>query len=122
MCPKCSQPSTFAKPIQLRKTVPGQNKNSHPAIQWCKINKRRNLEPGPTEWLGRTDFGEPLGTPAQYFIKCFTPALLQTFSAETNKHYGRTTRQSLRTISQEVQNFFGISIFIANLKFPRQRM
>ena len=33
----------------------------------------------PTEWQGRADFGEPLDTPAQYFIKYFTPALLQNF-------------------------------------------
>ena len=119
-----SQPSTSARSIQLRKTVPVQNKNSRPTIQWCEISERRNLEPGSTEWLGRADFGEPLDTPAQYFIKYFTPELLQTFSKETNKYYCRTTGQSLRTArtSQEEQKFFGISILMANLKFPRQRM
>ena len=105
-----SQPSTSARPIQLRKAVPVHNKNSRPTIQWCEINERRNLEPGLTEWLGRADFGESLDTPAQYSIKYFTPELLQTFSKETNKYYCRTTGQSLRTTSQEVQKFFGISI------------
>ena len=82
-----SQPSTSARPIRLRKTVPRQNKNSRLTMQWCKINERRNLEPGSTEWLGRVDFGEPLDTPAQYFIKYLTLELLQTFSKETNNYY-----------------------------------
>ena len=56
-------------------------------MQWCKINERHNLESGLTEWLGHADFDEPLDTPAQYFIKYFTPALLRTFSKETNKYY-----------------------------------
>ena len=117
-----SQPSTSAKSTQLQKTVPLQNKNSRPTIQWCEINERLNLESGSTEWLGCANFGEPLDTPAQYFIKYFTPELLQTFSKETNKCYCRTTGQSLRTTSQEVQKVFGISILMANLKFPTQRM
>ena len=86
------------------------NNDSRPTIQSCEINERRNLEPGLTEWLGRADFGESLDTPAQYSIKYFTIELLQRFSKETNKYYCRTTGQSLRTTSQEVQKFFGISI------------
>ena len=81
-----------------------------------------DLEPGSTEWLGCANFGEPLDTPAQYFIKYLTPELLQTFSKEKNKYYCRTTGQSLRTTSQEVQKVVGISILMANLKFPTQRM
>ena len=91
-------------------------------MQWCKINERHNLESGLTEWLGRADFREPLDTSAQYSINYFTPALLQTFSKETNNYYCRTTGQILRTTSQEIQKYFGISILMANLKFPRQRM
>ena len=60
-----SQPSTSARPIQSQKTVAVQNRNSRPAIQWCKTNERHNLESGSTEWLGRADFGESLDTPAQ---------------------------------------------------------
>ena len=41
-----SQPSTSARPIQLQKTLPVQNKNSRPTIQWCEINERLNLEQG----------------------------------------------------------------------------
>ena len=58
--------------------------------------------------------GEPLDTPAQYFIKYFTPSLLQRFAEETNKYYFRTTGQNLRTTSQEIQTFFGMSIIMAN--------
>ena len=72
--------------------------------------------------MGCADFGEPLDTPAQYFIKFFTSELLQKFSKERNNFYFRATGQRLRTTSQEVQKFFGISILMANLKFPRQRM
>ena len=96
--------------------------NSRTAMQWCKINKRRNLEPRSIEWLGHADLGKPLDTPAQYFIKYLTPALLQRFSEETNKYYFRTTGQNLRTTSQEIQTFLGMSLIMANLKFPRQRM
>ena len=65
-------------------TMRMQNTNSRSAIQWYNINERRNLEPGSTEWLGYMDLGEPLDTPAQYFIKYFTPSLLQTFLEEIN--------------------------------------
>ena len=117
-----SQPSTSTRPIQTQKTISAQKKNSRPAMQWCKTNERRKLEPGSIEWLGHADLGEPLDTLAQYFIKYFTPALLQRFAEETNKYYFRTTGHNLRTTSQEIQTFFGMSIIMANLKFPRQRM
>jgi len=108
-------------PIQSQTTARVQN-TSRSAIQWYNINERRKLEPGSTDWRGHMDLGEPLDTPAQYFIKYFTPPLLQTFSEETNKYYCRMTGQSLRTTSQEIQKFFGMSILMANLKYPRQRM
>ena len=117
-----SQPSTLTRPIQKEKTIPLQKKKSRPAMQWCKTNERRNLEPRSIEWLGHADLGEPLDTPAQYFIKYFTPALLQKFAKETNKYYFRTTGHNLQTTSQEIQTFFGMSIIMANLKFSRQRM
>ena len=92
-----SQPSTSTRPIQTQKAISVQKMNSRTAMQWCKINKRRNLEPRSIEWLGHADLGKPLDTPAQYFIKYLTPALLQRFSEETNKYFFRTTGQNLRT-------------------------
>ena len=74
-----SQPSTSTRPIQTQKTISVQKKNSRPAMQWCKINERRNLEPGSIKWLGHADLGEPLDTPAQYFKKYFNQHCFKDF-------------------------------------------
>ena len=79
--------SAFARAIQTQNTVPAKTKNDRPAkngvIQkWCNTNSRRSLEVGSTSWLDHIDLGEPLETPAQYFVKYFTPSLLRTFSEE----------------------------------------
>ena len=73
VCGSQASSSAFARAIQTQNTVPAKTKNDRPAIQWCNTNSRRSLEVGSTSWLDHIDLGEPLETPAQYFVKYFTP-------------------------------------------------
>lgn len=75
------------------------------------------IQPG----LGTFNLGHPLETPARYF-KYFKPEIFKTFAEQSNMYYLQARGRTLRTTANEIRKFFGVSIIMANLSFPRIRM
>ncbi|XP_072047401.1 piggyBac transposable element-derived protein 3-like [Amphiura filiformis] len=94
-------------------------KQQQPEIKW-RAN-RNKFEPNAT-WTGNFHLGDPLETPVKYFSKYFKPEIFQTFAEETNRYYFQQKGRNLRTTADEIRKFFGVSIIMANLHFPRIRM
>uniref|UniRef100_A0A2C9K6K3 PiggyBac transposable element-derived protein domain-containing protein n=1 Tax=Biomphalaria glabrata TaxID=6526 RepID=A0A2C9K6K3_BIOGL len=90
------------------------------SIKWR--SPREPFKPLDCEWKDTLLLGEGLNSPSSYFLEYFQPEIFQTFAEQTNIFYLTKTGKVLGTTATEVQTFFGITILMANLGFPRIRM
>nr|XP_039255170.1 piggyBac transposable element-derived protein 3-like [Styela clava] len=90
-------------------------------IKWHSPD-RNPFQPRFLTWQERPIAADPLDTPAKYFFNYFQPELFQLFADQTNIYHLQAKGRILGTNSVEICRFFGASIVMANLGFPRLRM
>lgn len=88
--------------------------------QWYK----KDFEPPDLTWLhDNTEIMDSISdiNPIQYFLKYFPNELITLFSDETNNYTQISDGKLIGTSTNEIRKFFGVSIIMGNLKFPRIR-
>ncbi|XP_033113148.1 uncharacterized protein LOC117113820 [Anneissia japonica] len=96
----------------------GEENTEKKQIKWYT----KPFQAGNTTWRGDFDLGAPLETPAKYFFKYFKPEIFTTFAEQTNIYYLQSKGTEIATTESEMRKFFGATILMANLRFPRIRM
>ena len=110
-------PTTSAAASETKRKKSKKNE-----MKWYSLDKRA-FDPGNITWNEDCRIADNhLETPAKYFLNYFTPEIFHTFAEQTNIYYFQKKGKSLGTNANEMRKFFGATILMANLRFPRIRM
>ena len=116
--PSQTKPLVESNP-QQNPDVSAPTKAKNEKIQW----RKKDFIPPDIAWQHIVTNDDILPkTPIVYFMNYFTEELFQKFAEETNTYALMKNGVELCTSSKEMKHFFGVSIIMGNLQFPRIRM